>query len=132
MNADQLIAKTRESFPQTDAAIIRRAYEYAQRAHGDQKRKSGEPYIGHPLAVADLLADLRLEPETIAAALMHDVLEDNKSITTSDLERDFGPDVAKLVNGVTKLSEISWNLEQTEAESLRKMFIACRRIRASS
>jgi RelA/SpoT family (p)ppGpp synthetase len=124
MNADQLIAKTRESFPQADVAIIRRAYEYAQRAHGDQKRKSGEPYIGHPLAVADLLADLRLEPETIAAALLHDVLEDNKSITTSDLERDFGPDVAKLVNGVTKLSEISWDLEQTEAESLRKMFIA--------
>jgi GTP diphosphokinase / guanosine-3',5'-bis(diphosphate) 3'-diphosphatase len=124
MNIDNLLAKTRESFPQADLAIIRRAFEFANSAHGDQMRKSGEPYIGHPLAVADLLADLRLEPETIAAALLHDVLEDNKSISAIDLEREFGSEVAKLVNGVTKLSEISWNFEQTEAESLRKMFIA--------
>jgi RelA/SpoT family (p)ppGpp synthetase len=124
MNVDRLLAKTRENFPQADLAIVHRAFEVARRAHGDQKRKSGEPYLAHPLAVADLLADLRLEPETIAAALLHDVLEDNKSVSAVDLERDFGPEVAKLVNGVTKLSEISWNMEQTEAESLRKMFIA--------
>src|SRR5260370_15522292 len=98
MNTDQLLAKTRENFPQADLAIVRRAYEVANKAHGDQKRKSGEPYIAHPLAVAELLADLRLEPETIAAALLHDVLEDNKSISAVDLERDFGPEVAKLVN----------------------------------
>ncbi|TMC48045.1 MAG: bifunctional (p)ppGpp synthetase/guanosine-3',5'-bis(diphosphate) 3'-pyrophosphohydrolase, partial [Chloroflexi bacterium] len=78
----------------------------------------------HPLAVAELLADLKLEPETIAAALMHDVLEDNPAIDVARLQREFGPDVAQLVNGVTKLSEINWNFEQTEAESLRKMFIA--------
>jgi GTP diphosphokinase / guanosine-3',5'-bis(diphosphate) 3'-diphosphatase len=124
MNIDQLITKSRENFPQGDVSVIQRAYEFANQAHGAQKRKSGEPYIGHPLAVAELLADLRLEPDTIAAALLHDVLEDNKSISVSDLERNFGPEVARLVNGVTKLSEISWNFEQTEAESLRKMFIA--------
>src|SRR6266567_4443358 len=115
MNIDQLITKSRENFPQGDVSVIQRAYEFANQAHGTQKRKSGEPYIGHPLAVAELLADLRLEPDTIAAALLHDVLEDNKSISVSDLERNFGPEVARLVNGVTKLSEISWNFEQTEA-----------------
>ncbi|MEP7198193.1 MAG: bifunctional (p)ppGpp synthetase/guanosine-3',5'-bis(diphosphate) 3'-pyrophosphohydrolase, partial [Chloroflexota bacterium] len=124
MNIEQLSAKTQESFPQADVSIIRRAYDFAVRAHGDQKRKSGEPYIGHPLAVAELLSDLRLEPETIAAALLHDVLEDNKSISEDDLAKAFGADVAKLVNDVTKLSEINWNFEQSEAESLRKMFIA--------
>ena len=124
MNIDQLAAKTHESFPQADVSVIQRAYAFAIKAHGKQMRKSGEPYIAHPLAVAELLADLRLEPDTIAASLLHDVLEDNKSVSVGDLERDYGPEVARLVNGVTKLSEISWNFEQTEAESLRKMFIA--------
>ncbi|MCA1554057.1 MAG: bifunctional (p)ppGpp synthetase/guanosine-3',5'-bis(diphosphate) 3'-pyrophosphohydrolase, partial [Chloroflexi bacterium] len=124
MSLEQLINRTQENFPQADVSAIRRAYEFASQAHREQKRRSGEPYIAHPIAVAELLADLKLEPETIAAALLHDVLEDNKQIDGARIEREFGPAVAKLVNGVTKLSEINWNFEQTEAESLRKMFIA--------
>ncbi len=124
MSLDTLLTRTQDNFPQADISVISRSYQFAAQAHAEQKRKSGEPYIGHPLAVAELLADLKLEPETIAAALLHDVLEDNKSIDVARLQREFGPDVAQLVNGVTKLSEINWNFEQTEAESLRKMFIA--------
>ncbi len=124
MSLETLLSKTQENFPQADLSIIRRAYEFAARAHANQKRKSGEPYIAHPLAVAELLADLRLEPETIAAALLHDVLEDNAGISASQVEAEFGAEVAQLVNGVTKLSQIDWNFEQNEAESLRKMFMA--------
>ncbi len=124
MTLDRLIARTQENFPQADVTVIRRAYEFASQAHGEQKRKSGEPYIAHPLAIAELLVDLKLEPETIAASLLHDTLEDNKAIDIARLQREFGADVAAMVNAVTKLSEINWNFEQTEAESLRKMFLA--------
>jgi len=116
-------------------ALIERAYAIAEQAHASQTRKSGEPYIQHPLAVAFLLADIGMDPDTIAAGLLHDVVED----TDVDLERlrqEFGPDVANLVDGVTKLEQIEQRQidrfshrsedlrDEQEAESLRKMFIA--------
>ncbi|MBI1800638.1 MAG: bifunctional (p)ppGpp synthetase/guanosine-3',5'-bis(diphosphate) 3'-pyrophosphohydrolase [Chloroflexi bacterium] len=124
MPIEMLVKKTQESFPQADVSVVRHAYEFALRAHRSQTRKSGEPYIAHPLAVADLLADLRMEPETIVAALLHDVLEDNLAVNLPQVETEFGKDVATLVNGVTKLTLIDRSFEQTEAESMRKMFIA--------
>ncbi|MBI5879510.1 MAG: bifunctional (p)ppGpp synthetase/guanosine-3',5'-bis(diphosphate) 3'-pyrophosphohydrolase [Chloroflexi bacterium] len=121
---EQIVARTRENFPQADVQVVRLAYEFACRAHGTQLRKSGEPFITHPCAVAELLSDLRLDPQTIAAALLHDVVEDNKAITIKDMTSAFGDEIAGLVNGVTKLSEINLNFEQNEAESFRKLFIA--------
>lgn len=122
----------------TDGArsLIERAYAVAERAHADQKRKSGAPYIQHPLAVAYLLADLGMDPATIAAGLLHDVVEDT-DVDLRRLEQEFGSQVANLVDGVTKLEQIEEQMEQEqsaqrgdrsrgerEAESLRKMFIA--------
>ncbi|WP_273367186.1 RelA/SpoT family protein [Alicyclobacillus herbarius] len=104
--------------------IVRRAYALAETAHSGQFRKSGDPYITHPLAVADILADLRLDTTTLAAALLHDVVEDT-SVTGEDIVRQFGPEVAALVDGVTKLKRIKFDSrEEHQAENLRKMFMA--------
>jgi GTP pyrophosphokinase len=115
---------------QSDRELIERAYQLAEAAHSDQKRASGEPYIQHCLAVAQVLADLRLDPPTIAAGLLHDVAEDS-IISIEDLRQDFGEEVARLVDGVTKLGQIDKlsqmsrrDLQDEEAESLRKMFLA--------
>jgi len=116
----------------TDGAreLIERAYAVAERAHAGQVRKSGEPYIQHPLAVAFLLADLGMDPDTIAAGLLHDVVEDS-DIDLKRLAQEFGPGVANLVDGVTKLEQIDRFSQKSEglrdareSESLRKMFIA--------
>ncbi|MFQ5946208.1 MAG: RelA/SpoT family protein [Anaerolineae bacterium] len=106
------------------AGLVRRAYDMASQAHHGQKRLSGEPYVNHAVATATLLAELRLDPMTLAAALLHDVPEDTE--TPLDRIRDeFGGEVAGLVDGVTKLSQIEWDtLELVEAASLRKMFLA--------
>nr|HID12433.1 bifunctional (p)ppGpp synthetase/guanosine-3',5'-bis(diphosphate) 3'-pyrophosphohydrolase [Anaerolineae bacterium] len=111
-------------------ALIERAYTVAERAHAGQIRKSGEPYIQHPLTVAFLLADLGMDPDTIAAGLLHDVVEDS-DIDLKRLAQEFGPDVASLVDGVTKLEQIDRFSQKSEglrgkqeSESLRKMFIA--------
>jgi RelA/SpoT family (p)ppGpp synthetase len=115
--------------------LIERAYAVAEGAHAGQTRKSGEPYIQHPLAVASLLADLGMDPDTIAAALLHDVVEDS-DVDLEGLRQEFGPDVASLVDGVTKLEQIEQERidrfsyegkrprDEQESESLRKMFIA--------
>ena len=111
--------------------FIRRACEVAQKAHDGQYRASGEPFFQHSLAVANILADLRLDYETLAAAVLHDVLEDT-DVTLKEIEREFGPSVAKLVDGVTKMGQIQEFRGQTEkskrerarAESLRKMLLA--------
>jgi GTP pyrophosphokinase len=125
MTIEHLLEKTQANHLNTDVAMVRRAYDFALLAHGDQKRKSGEPYIAHPLAVAQLLADeFRLEPEAIAAALLHDVLEDSPNVKPAQIEELFGMEVLKLVNGVTKLSKLDWKPAQTEAEYLRKMLFA--------
>lgn len=107
-----------------DAALVQRAYAFAEVAHQGQFRKSGDPYITHPLAVAAILADLRLEASTLAAALLHDVVEDTP-VTDEEVVREFGSEIAALVEGVTKLKRIKFDSrEEHQAENLRKMFLA--------
>ena len=122
---DMLIARIRKYHPSTDVSLIEKAYKLAVEAHGDQRRKSGEPYIIHPLWVAIILADLEMDKETIAAGMLHDVVEDTK-FTEEDIRREFGDEVALLVDGVTKLGRLSYSSDKLEvqAENLRKMFLA--------
>src|SRR5689334_23635611 len=106
-----------------DLALVERAYDAAATAHGDVTRKSGEPYITHPVAVAAILAEMQLDAETLAAALLHDVPEDT-DVTLDDVRAQFGDRVARLVDGVTKLKRIEWVSDREDvarAESLRKM-----------
>ncbi len=119
-----LLAKMREQFPKADLDVIREAYLFAEEAHRNQTRASGEPYITHSIAVASALVDLRLDPVTVAAALLHDVAEDT-GVTLKEVQERFGPEIASLVDGVTKLGKIEWmSREERQAESLRKMFLA--------
>ena len=120
-----------EGRTKSEMDVIRNACLVAQKAHYGQKRASGEPYFQHSLAVANILADLRLDYETIAAAILHDVPEDTE-VTLEEIEAQFGPKIAELVDGVTKMGQIQEFRGQTEkskkeraqAESLRKMFLA--------
>ncbi len=124
MDLENLLQRVKEHYPESDLELIRRAYEFAAQAHDGQLRASGEPYVQHSLETAALLADLRLDPATIAAALLHDVPEDTQT-PLGKIRQEFGEEVTKLVDGVTKLSRIEWeSLEEEEAESLRKMFLA--------
>ncbi|WP_338663011.1 bifunctional (p)ppGpp synthetase/guanosine-3',5'-bis(diphosphate) 3'-pyrophosphohydrolase [Pararoseomonas sp. SCSIO 73927] len=110
--------------PRADGAMIERAYRVAERAHSAQKRDNGDPYIGHPVAVAGILAGYRLDAATIATALLHDTVEDT-GLTLADLSRDFGPEIAKLVDGVTKLTRLELQSERTkQAENFRKLVLA--------
>ena len=120
-----LIATIRKYHPSDDISMIEKAYKISQEAHKEQKRKSGEPYIIHPLCVAIILADLEMDKETIAGGLLHDVVEDTK-MTLDDLTREFGAEVSFLVDGVTKLTQLNWDKDKVEiqAENLRKMFLA--------
>ncbi len=120
-----LIAAIRKYHPSDDISMVEKAYQIARSAHQDQKRKSGEPYIIHPLCVAIILADLELDKETIVAGILHDVVEDTV-MTEEQLTEIFGEEVALLVDGVTKLTQISWSMDKVEiqAENLRKMFLA--------
>ena len=121
----KLIRTIRKYHPSDDITMIQKAYKIATDAHKDQKRKSGEPYIIHPLCVAIILADLEMDKETIASGLLHDVVEDT-AMTLEDTTREFGSEVAFLVDGVTKLTQLSWDKDKVEiqAENLRKMFLA--------
>ena len=122
-----LIGKVGGYDPEADEELIARAYGVAHAAHKGQARKSGEPYVYHPLCTADILADLYLDATTIAAALLHDVLEDTE-VTKETLVEKFGDEVADIVDGVTKLKRLpSGNLEEAQAESLRKMIVAMSR-----
>src|SRR5580700_792808 len=113
-----------EYLPAEDQTAIQRAFDVAERAHSGQARLTGEPYIEHPLAVAGILADLRLDPETIMAAILHDTVEDT-DITSDDVRAQFGDQVAKLVDGVTKLGKIHVrSAEEHQAENIRKMLVA--------
>ncbi len=120
-----LIECVKKYHPSDDISLIEKAYNTANEAHKDQVRKSGEPYIIHPLCVALILAELQLDKESIAAGLLHDVVEDT-ALTIEDLEREFGSDVALIVDGVTKLEKIQYNEDKLEfqADNLRKMFLA--------
>ena len=122
---DELIASVKKYHPSTDISMIEKAYKIAYEAHKDQKRKSGEPYIIHPLCVGIILADLELDKETIVAGLLHDVVEDTV-MTTEEITEEFGAEVALLVDGVTKLGQLSYSADKVEvqAENLRKMFLA--------
>jgi GTP diphosphokinase / guanosine-3',5'-bis(diphosphate) 3'-diphosphatase len=122
-----LLRKVAAYNPEADEELIAQAYGTAHAAHRGQARKSGEPFVYHPLATADILADLRLDSTTIAAALLHDVLEDT-SLTKEELETRFGKEVTDIVDGVTKLKRLpSGNFEEAQAESLRKMIVAMSR-----
>lgn len=111
--------------PSDDISLIEKAYRIAKEAHEGQQRKSGEPYIIHPLCVAIILADLELDKETIVAGILHDVVEDTV-LTLDEVAKLFGDEVALLVDGVTKLTQLSWSMDKVEiqAENLRKMFLA--------
>ena len=122
---EDLIQEIRKYHPSSDLSDIERAYKIARDAHEGQKRKSGEPYIIHPLCVAIILAELELDKETIIAGLLHDVVEDTV-MTSEDVTREFGAEVALLVDGVTKLTQLNYQHDKIEvqAENLRKMFLA--------
>ena len=121
----QLIARIKKYHPSTDISQIEKAYKIADMAHKGQLRKSGEPYIIHPLSVALILADLELDKETIVGGLLHDVVEDTV-MTDEQIEQEFGKEVALIVDGVTKLGQLSYSKDKVEvqAENLRKMFLA--------
>ncbi|MQA85420.1 MAG: RelA/SpoT family protein [Streptosporangiales bacterium] len=122
---EPLIKTVRSTYPKVDARLLERAYETAAHHHGNQKRRSGDLYITHPLAVASILAELGMEPSVVVAALLHDTVEDT-DYTLRGLREDFGETIAGLVDGVTKLDKVKLG-EAAEAETLRKMVIAMAR-----
>ena len=120
----EIISKRKEHSRRVDTKLIMKAYNYAKSHHGDQLRKSGEPYIIHPLNVAYILADMGLDDSTIAAALLHDVVEDT-DVTENDITKEFGQEISDMVVGVTKLGNISFaSVEEQQVENYRKMFLA--------
>ncbi|MFJ7753224.1 RelA/SpoT family protein [Peribacillus muralis] len=124
LTAEQVVERASLYLQPEEAEFIHRAFKYAEFAHREQFRKSGEPYIIHPIQVAGILADLEMDPATIAAGFLHDVVEDTE-VTLKDIEENFSPEVAMLVDGVTKLGKIKYKSQQEQqAENHRKMFVA--------
>ncbi len=122
---EPLLRAVRATHPRADLSLIERAYATAEEAHRGQTRKSGDAYITHPLAVASILAELGMTPSTIAAALLHDTVEDT-SYSLQQLRKDFGEEIAMLVDGVTKLDKVTYG-EAAQAETVRKMVVAMAR-----
>jgi GTP pyrophosphokinase len=121
---NDIIDKIADYVPDADLDIVKRAYIYSARVHEGQVRLSGEPYLSHPLEVAGILADMKLDPESIAAGLLHDVIEDT-SATSQEIKELFGPEILHIVSGVSKLSGLSFGSSRArQAESIRKMFLA--------
>jgi len=121
---NQLVDKLETYLPHEDVERVQAAYDFAFQAHEGQRRRSGEPYITHPVAVADLLADLRLDPQTLIAAILHDVMEDTPTLK-EEITTRFGKEVAELVDGVSKLDQIQFKSRaEAQAESFRKMLLA--------
>lgn len=121
---EDLFDKIRAYFPQADLKIVEKAYYFSEKAHEGQFRRSGEPYISHPLSVAGILADLHLDLDTIITAILHDTVEDTP-VTLEDVRREFGETVAVLVDGVTKISQIKFrNSIEKQGENIRKMIVA--------
>lgn len=124
-NLDELIAIMVKYHPDADVALVEKAYHFAEKAHEGQKRKSGEPYFVHPRIVAGILAKLMLDPPTIAAGLLHDTVEDCENVTLDVISKEFGAEVALLVDGVTKLKRLDFSSRvEQQAESIRKMILA--------
>jgi GTP diphosphokinase / guanosine-3',5'-bis(diphosphate) 3'-diphosphatase len=124
LSAEQVIDKTRAYLNDEHVELVKKAYEFAKHSHREQYRKSGEPYIIHPIQVAGILADLEMDPATVAAGFLHDVVEDT-DVTLKDIETAFNDEVAMLVDGVTKLGKIKYKShEEQQAENHRKMFVA--------
>ena len=124
MRQYELVERVRRYNPNTDEALLNRAYVYAMKAHGAQKRASGAPYISHPLEVAAILTDLKLDDSTIVAALLHDTIEDTRA-TRAEISRKFGKDIGDLVDGLTKIKKLDLVSKRAEqAENLRKLLLA--------
>ena len=128
MSAERLLDKVKQYLPPDKVKLVQEAYEFSKEAHLGQLRLSGEPYIEHPLQIALTLADLRLDAASLAAAMLHDVVE-NCGVPIIDIETRFGTEVAKLVDGVTRLGKIAWAGEdiarrESQAKNLRKMLVA--------
>ncbi len=125
MPLNAMLARVEKYNPGDGAELVRKAYLFAEEAHSGQKRKSGEPYFVHPCFVASILTELMIDPPTIAAGLLHDTVEDCEHITLDTLRKEFGEEVARLVDGVTKLNKLDFaDKEEAQAESLRKMILA--------
>ncbi len=123
----ELVERVSAYDPEADEALLNRAYVFAVKAHGTQTRASGDPYFSHPVEVAGILTDLKLDARTIATALLHDTVEDT-DVTTEDIAEQFGPDIADLVDGVTKLTRLELTSERTkQAENFRKLLVAMAR-----
>lgn len=124
-NLDELIGTLVKYHPEANVALVEKAYHFAEKAHEGQMRKSGEPYFTHPLTVAGILAKLMLDAPTIAAGLLHDTVEDCENVTLEVIEKEFGQEVALLVDGVTKLERLDFSSRvERQAESIRKMILA--------
>ena len=120
----ELVDRVKAYDPQADEDLLDRAYVYAMRAHGSQKRASGDPYFAHPLEVAGILTGMKLDTASIVTALLHDTVEDTDA-TIEDIEAKFGKEVARLVDGVTKLNRIELQSDQEkQAENFRKLVLA--------
>ena len=129
-NIDDIIQSVRAYNPTSNSELIRAAYEMARKAHGEQKRDSGEPYINHPLAVAEILASMQIDDTTIIAGLLHDVVEDT-SVSREEIEEKFGHQTLVLVDGVTKLNKLEFRTRhEAQAENLRKCLWPCPAISA--
>ena len=123
-NLQDLLKKFKEYSPTQDTSLIEKAYHFAQNAHKDQKRESGEPYFSHCCHVANILMDFNLDGDTICAGLLHDTVEDT-SITLDDLRKEFNKEIAHMVQGVTKISDLKFSSTDEETvENWRKMLIA--------
>jgi GTP pyrophosphokinase len=119
-----LCEKILSYFPNADVGLVQRAYLFSKKAHEGQFRRSGEPYISHPVGVSEILADLKLDLPTIMTGLLHDTVEDT-DVTLEDIEQQFGPVVAELVDGVTKITQLSFkNIHEKQSENVRKMIVA--------
>ena len=124
MRQYDLVERVRKYNPNTDENMLNRAYVYAMKAHGEQKRASGDPYFSHPLEVAAILTDHKLDDATIVAALLHDTIEDTEA-TRAEIDQLFGEDIGHLVEGLTKLKRLDLvSREAKQAENLRKLLLA--------
>ncbi|MFN8644870.1 MAG: HD domain-containing protein, partial [Candidatus Binatia bacterium] len=127
ISAEDLVTKVRAYHSGADAGLIRRAYEFSRGMHKGQKRQSGDPYFVHPVGVASLIADLRLDVASVVTGLLHDTVEDTLT-TLDEVKAEFGDEVGTLVDGVTKLSQVNFtSREEKQAENFRKMILAMAR-----